>query len=101
MDRYIYYRAPVNKAAVLKLRVLHMHELISAQTGVRCEFKRQGQSHDGMHTWMEVYYSIPNDFSDQLHALEIQAELSSCTVGVRHVDDFFDCSELDRLGESS
>ena len=101
MDRYIYYRVPVIKAAMLELRVLQMHELITAQTGVRCELKRQRKSPEGMHTWMEVYHSIPDDFSRQLEAYEIASELSSCTVGVRHVDDFFDCGELDRLSESS
>lgn len=93
MDRYIYYRAPVGKADLLRQRVFQMHELITAQTGVRCDFKRQAQPRDGLHTWMEIYCGIPRDFDERLHRFEVEAELPSLIVGARHVDDFVDCRE--------
>ncbi|MBK9573216.1 MAG: DUF4936 family protein [Rhodoferax sp.] len=95
MDRYIYYRAPADKADALRQQVLQMHGRIAAQTGVRCALKRQAQAHEGMHTWMEVYSGIPENFAEHLQELVAQTELLSFIVGIRHVDDFMDCDELE------
>lgn len=95
MDRYIYYRAPADKADAVQQQVFTMHALITAQTGVCCALKRQAQAHEGMHTWMEVYPGIPENFAELLQKFVAQTDLPSLIVGVRHVDDFMDCDELE------
>ncbi|MEI8324755.1 MAG: DUF4936 family protein [Betaproteobacteria bacterium] len=95
MHRYIYYRVPVGQAAVLKQRVLQMHQLIQRQTGVQCQLMRRVQQPVQTHTWMEVYQDIPGGFDALLQRFELEAGLASLIIGARHGDDFSDGSEQD------
>ncbi len=94
MNRYIYYRVPVEKTALLLQRVGLMFGEIEARTAVTCELSRRAQADQGFHTWMEIYHGIPDGFGEMLSACEAQASLASLIEGTRHVDDFLPVSEL-------
>ena len=94
MNRYIYYRVPVEETTRLLQRVRLMFSQIHDQTSVSCELARRAQPEPGFHTWMEIYHNIPDDFAQRLHAFEQEASLASLIVGARHVDDFLPVDEL-------
>jgi hypothetical protein len=88
LNRYIYYRVPEEKTPLLLEQVRLMFRQIQEQTSVSCELARRAQADPGFHTWMEIYYNIPDDFAQRLPAFELAANLACLIVGARHVDDF-------------
>jgi hypothetical protein len=93
MDRYVYYRVPVDQASLLQQRVQALQQRVQAQCGVRGELKRRPGEQDGRHTWMEVYRALTPEFEACLRACEQALDLAALIDGPRHVDDFLDPSE--------
>jgi len=93
LDRYVYYRAPVARAAEVQRCVLAMLQQVTQQTGVRCELKRRPEPQEALHTWMEVYHGIAAGFDEALRQAERQHALATLIVGARHSDDFLNPTE--------
>jgi len=94
VNRYIYYRVPVEQTPVLLQRVGFMFSQVQARTSVRCELAQRTQPERGLHTWMEIYHDVPESFAELLSVLEAEANLAGLIVGARHVDDFLPVNEL-------
>lgn len=94
LNRYIYYRVPVEMTPLLLQQVWLMFKQIQEQSSVNCELARRAQTEREFHTWMEIYHDIPNGFDEILSACEAQANLAALIDGTRHVDDFIMTKEL-------
>lgn len=92
LDWYIYYHVRADHAALLQTRVTAMQRHLLQHHGIAGALKRRPQLRDGLHTWMEVYTSAPNNF-DTILASEVEsAALSELIDGERHVEHFWDLS---------
>lgn len=92
MDLYIYYRVPVANADVLQQQVARMQAQLAAHHRVAAALKRRPEATDGMHTWMEVYPSVPDAFEASLAQAVSDAGLDEWIAGVRHTEYFQDVS---------
>lgn len=92
MDIFIYYRACVADADVLRLRVLRMQADLTVQHTVKAALKRRPEAQDGMHTWMEVYAAVPSGFEASLSRAVMDAGLGQWIAGARHAEYFQDVS---------
>lgn len=90
MDLYIYYKVKDADAASLQTAVVSMQATLAARHGVAGQLKRRPEASDGVQTWMEVYASVPADFSAVLDGAAIEAGLSAWTAGPRHTEVFMD-----------
>lgn len=93
MDRYIYYRVPVDQALALQQRVQGLQQRVLALCGVPGELKRRPVAQDGWHTWMEVYRGLTPGFEACLSQCEQEFGLAALINGTRHMDDFMDSTE--------
>jgi hypothetical protein len=92
MDLYIYYRVPVCNAAVFLTKVAQMQDELARLHGVCHALKRRPNEQDGMHTWMEVYLDVAEDFAATLELAVIDHQLPSLISGARHMEQFLDLS---------
>lgn len=92
MDLYIYYRVQVADAAIFLTKVIAMQDNLARQYGIRTALKRRPAEQDGMHTWMEVYLGVVEEFAAKLEQAVAENRLSSFIDGKRHVEQFLDVS---------
>jgi hypothetical protein len=90
MELYVYYRVASDDAGQLKMRVLEMQAKLTGQYGVQAGLKRRPREEAGMHTWMEVYLSVPEEFEPVLEQAVHDADLPALIHGARHVEYFVD-----------
>lgn len=90
MDCYIYYKT----AAKLESQVLqHQAQLNAALAEAGrpgLHLQRRPEIKDGLHTWMEIYRTVPEGFETQLDDLVQQSGLAALIHGQRHVEYFMD-----------
>ena len=91
MDLYIYYRAAVIDAPAILVEAAALQRLLHDACGVQSTLKRRPEAVDGRHTWMEVYYAVPEDFARQVERMLSQTGLISLVDGTRHTEFFLDC----------
>lgn len=92
MDLYIYYRVPVSDAAIFLSKVTEMQDNLTRLRGVCPSLKRRPEEQDGMHTWMEVYLDVAEDFAAALELAVADHQLPSLIAGTRHMEQFLDLS---------
>lgn len=90
MELYVYYRVASADALQLKMRALEMQANLTDQYGIQAALKRRPQEEAGMHTWMEVYLSVPEGFAPVLEQAVHDADLPALIHGTRHVEYFVD-----------
>lgn len=90
MELYVYYRAADADAPRIKKRVLAMQAKLIDQHGVQAALKRRPQEEAGMHTWMEIYTSVPDGFTSALEQAVHDANLPALIHGSRHIERFVD-----------
>jgi hypothetical protein len=90
MELYVYYRVASADATTLRTQVLAMQAQLTNQYGVQAALKRRPQEEAGMHTWMEVYLSVPEGFEPVLKQAVHDADLPALIHGARHVEHFVD-----------
>lgn len=90
MELYVYYRVASADALQLKTRALEMQAKLIDQYGIQAALKRRPQEEAGMHTWMEVYLSVPEEFEPVLEQAVHDADLPALIHGARHVEYFVD-----------
>jgi len=90
MEMYVYYRVASGHAQQLKSRVLQMQARLSEQYPIRAALKRRPVEESGMHTWMEVYLAVPEDFEARLQQAVQDADLPALIHGPRHIEYFLD-----------
>jgi Domain of unknown function (DUF4936) len=92
MDLYIYYRVRVADTDVFRAKVAAMQDNLARQYGIRTALKRRPAEQDGMHTWMEVYLGVAEDFETKLEQTVAASQLPAFIAGNRHVEQFLDLS---------
>lgn len=92
MDLYIYYRVPVGKADLLEQQARELQAGLSLQHQVATKLKRRPEDKDGMHTWMEVYLDVPDNFDIRIQEAVAASGLSDLIDGPRHTEQFLDYS---------
>lgn len=93
MDLYIYYRVRVADAEAFQAKIAAMQDNFARQYGIATALKRRPVEQDGMHTWMEVYLGVAEDFAVKLEqAVAADHQLSSFIDGKRHTEYFLDLS---------
>lgn len=90
MDLYVYYRVQVADAAVFLTKITEMQDNLSREYGIRTALKRRPEEQDGLHTWMEVYLEVAEDFEATLEQAVASSQLPTMIAGKRHVEHFLD-----------
>lgn len=90
MDLYVYYRVQVANAAVFLTKITEMQDNLRREYGIRTALKRRPEEQDGLHTWMEVYLEVAEDFEAKLEQAVANSELPAMIAGKRHVEHFLD-----------
>lgn len=90
MDLYIYYRVPAANAGLFQEKALAMQHALARECGVVTALKRRPDEQDGMHTWMEVYLAVADDFETRLNFALAENRLSALIDGARHTEKFLD-----------
>lgn len=88
---YVYFKVPDNAAHDLLPRWRAWLDDIHAACGVRgALMRRPATGADGLQTWMEVFYDIPDGFSETLGQLWSAQDLHASIQGTRHLELFED-----------
>jgi hypothetical protein len=90
MDLYVYYRVRSVDAPAFCAQALAMQHTLAREHGVATALKRRPEEKDGLHTWMEVYSSVDDDFAAHLDQAVADCGLASLIDGVRHSEQFLD-----------
>ncbi|MCU6433388.1 DUF4936 family protein [Undibacterium sp. Jales W-56] len=90
MDCYIYYKVPTEFQDQLLGQVRGMQAALHAQTGVTSGLQRRPEINDGMHTWMEIYRHVPENFIANLALAVQQTRLLPLIHGERHPEFFME-----------
>jgi hypothetical protein len=92
MDLYIYYRVRITDADAFRAKVVAMQDNLAREYGISTALKRRPAAQDGMHTWMEVYLDVAENFETKLEQAVAANRLSSLIDGNRHMEQFLDLS---------
>ncbi len=92
MDLYIYYRVPLADTTLFLAEVSELQDNLAHLYTVRTALKRRPVAQDGMHTWMEVYLDVDEDFPVRLEQAVAASKLPSLIDGKRHTEQFLDLS---------
>lgn len=90
MDLYVYYRVQHHHSAELQAIVMTMQETLSNLHGLSFSLKRRVEKNVDYQTWMEIYFSISDEFADVLGHAVTNAGLLRLIDGERHNEIFVD-----------
>jgi len=90
MDLYVYYRVQHHHSAELQAMVMTMQETLSNLYGLSFSLKRRVEKNGDYQTWMEIYFSISDEFADVLGHAVTNAGLLRLVDGERHNEIFVD-----------
>ena len=90
MDLYVYYRVQHQYSAELQAIVMNMQKNLSNLYGLRFSFKRRVEKNVDYQTWMEIYFSVSDEFADVLSQAVTKAGLMRLIDGDRHNEIFVD-----------
>jgi hypothetical protein len=90
MDLYVYYRVQHHHSAELQAIVMTMQETLSNLHGLSFSLKRRVEKNVDYQTWMEIYFSISDEFADVLGHAVTNASLLRLIDGERHNEIFVD-----------
>lgn len=87
-DLYIYYRVAAASAQQFNSAATAMQTKLSLQHRVSSALKRRPEIEDDHHTWLEVYSSVPPDFTNIVEQAAAQNGLTAFIEGPRHTELF-------------
>lgn len=90
MDVYVYYRVSEKNASELQSRVLAMQKSLTDLVQVTTSLKLRSEPAAPLQTWMEIYFSTPDDFLDLLNHTVANLGLIHLIDGERHAEIFVD-----------
>ncbi len=90
MDLYVYYRVQHHHSAELQATVMIMQEKLSNLHGMNFSLKRRVEKNVDYQTWMEIYFSVSDEFVDLLKLAVNDAGLMRLIDGERHNEIFVD-----------
>jgi len=89
IDLYVYYKVRTSEAASLAPRVRAMQAGLGGPA-VKPQLKCRPDARDGLHTWMEVYPSVPDGFPAIVDQAAREAGLDTVIEGPRRSEVFTD-----------
>jgi Domain of unknown function (DUF4936) len=90
MDLYVYYRVQNHHSAELQALVMTMQKNLRNLHGLSFSFKRRVEKNVDYQTWMEIYFSVSDEFADVLGHAVTNAGLLRLIDGERHNEIFVD-----------
>jgi hypothetical protein len=93
MDLYIYYRVSNEHSAQLQSQVMTLQKHINDQYEIRSSLKRRIEENVPYQTWMEIYFSVPDQFLKVIDHAVSEANLARLIEGERHTEIFVDMSQ--------
>jgi len=90
MDLYVYYRVQHHHSAELQAMVMTMQETLSNLHGLSFSLKRRVEKNVDYQTWMEIYFSVSDEFAEVLGHAVTNAGLLRLVDGERHNEIFVD-----------
>lgn len=90
MDVYVYYRVSDGHASELHSQILDMQKQLSNLTHVTTSLKLRSEKAAVVQTWMEIYFSVPENFLDFLNQTVANLGLMNLIEGERHAEIFGD-----------
>ncbi|MEM4986160.1 DUF4936 family protein [Collimonas sp. H4R21] len=91
-DLYIYYRVAAGNAQQFDQAAAKMQAGLSLQYQIATALKRSPEIKDEHHTWMEVYSSVPPDFTKIIDQAVAEHGLAALIDGPRHTEFFVNIS---------
>ena len=90
MDLYVYYRVQHHHSAELQVLVMTMQKNLRNLHGLSFSLKRRVEKNMDYQTWMEIYFSVSDEFADVLGHSVTNAGLLRLIDGERHNEIFVD-----------
>jgi hypothetical protein len=90
MDLYVYYRVQHHYSAELQAIVMTMQKNLSNLHELSFSLKRRVEKNVDYQTWMEIYFSVSDEFADVLAQAVTNAGLLRLIDGERHNEIFVD-----------
>ena len=90
MDLYVYYRVQHQHSAELQAIVMNMQKNLSNLHELSFSLKRRVEKNVDYQTWMEIYFSVSDEFADVLSQAVTKAGLMRLIDGDRHNEIFVD-----------
>ena len=90
MDLYVYYRVQHHHSAELQAIVMNMQEKLGNLHGMNFSLKRRVEKNVDYQTWMEIYFSVSDEFTDELGLAVKNEDLMRLIDGERHNEIFVD-----------
>ena len=90
MDLYVYYRVQHQPSAELQAIVMNMQEKLGNLHGMNFSLKRRDEKNVDYQTWMEIYFSVSDEFTDELGLAVKNEDLMRLIDGERHNEIFVD-----------
>jgi hypothetical protein len=90
MDLYVYYRVQHLHTAELQAMVMIMQKNLSNLHGLSFSLKRRVEKNMDYQTWMEIYFSVSDEFVAVLEHAVTSAGLLRLIDGERHNEIFVD-----------
>ena len=90
MDLYVYYRVQPQHSAELQAIVMNMQEKLGNLHGMNFSLKRRVEKNVDYQTWMEIYFSVSDEFTDELGLAVKNEDLMRLIDGERHNEIFVD-----------
>ena len=90
MDLYVYYRVQHHHSAELQAMVKIMQKNLSNLHGLSFSLKRRLEKNMDYQTWMEIYFSVSDEFVAVLEHAVTSAGLLRLIDGERHNEIFVD-----------
>ena len=90
MDLYVYYRVQHHHSAELQALVITMQKKLSNLHGMNFSLKRRVEKNVDYQTWMEIFFSVSDEFADLLELAVNDAGLMRLIDGERHNEIFVD-----------
>ena len=90
MDLYVYYRVQHQYSAELQSIVMNMQKNLSNLHEMNFSLKRRVEKNVDYQTWMEIYFSVSDEFVAVLDHAVTSAGLLGLIDGERHNEIFVD-----------
>jgi hypothetical protein len=90
MDLYVYYRVQHHYSAELQAIVMTMQKNLNNLHELSFSLKRRVEKNVDYQTWMEIYFSVSDEFADVLAQAVTNAGLLRLIDGERHNEIFVD-----------
>ena len=87
MDCYIYYKSTTSREQSVIAAASAVLGTVAC-SGVTGSLQRRPDVAQGLHTWMEVYHEIPDDFIDLIAVAVATTPLTDLIEGLRHMEFF-------------